>query len=84
MDDRLVLVDTNVLLSASTPARVEHGDALRILNQWPKEEFRLCTSGQILGEYLVVATRPSIRTDSHCPRRMPPRTSIGCERECFF
>ena len=58
MDDRFVLVDTNVLLSASTPARVEHGDALRVLNEWPNEGFRLCTSGQILREYLVVATRP--------------------------
>lgn len=56
-----VLVDTNVLLSATTPARADHPKALRVLNEWPNRGVRLCTSGQILREYLVVATRPAER-----------------------
>lgn len=58
MDDSSVLVDTNVLLSATTPARPHHQHALRVLNDWPNDGVRLCTSGQILREYLVVCTRP--------------------------
>ena len=53
-----VLVDTNVLLSASQASRPHHLEALRVLNDWPNQAKRLCTCGQILREYLVVATRP--------------------------
>lgn len=57
MDDSSLLLDTNVLLSATAPARDLHHAALDVLNEWPGEGTRLCISGQILREYLVVATR---------------------------
>ena len=56
-----VMVDTNVLLAATDESRIEHHDALTILNDWPAGATTLCTSGQILREYLAVATRPADR-----------------------
>jgi predicted nucleic acid-binding protein len=56
---RLVFVDTNVLLSATVPARLLHRAALSVLNDWPNRGFTLMASGQVLREYLVVATRPA-------------------------
>lgn len=56
-DDRSFLLDTNVLLEATTPARDLHRVALRVFDEWPNRGIRLCVSGQILREYLVVATR---------------------------
>ena len=53
-----VMLDTNVLLAATDEARAEHGNALRIINDWPGAATTLYTSGQILREYLAVATRP--------------------------
>jgi predicted nucleic acid-binding protein len=53
-----VVVDTNVLLAATAPYRSLHRQALTVLNSWPNLGWRLCASGQILREYLVVATRP--------------------------
>ncbi|MEA2691465.1 MAG: hypothetical protein QOJ16_852 [Acidobacteriota bacterium] len=58
MDDRAVLVDTNVLLSATAPHRPLHRAALAVLNDWPNQGIVLATSVQILREYLAVATRP--------------------------
>lgn len=58
MDDRVVFVDTNVLLSASDPQRALHHAALEVLNDWPNQGQALATSAQVLREYLVVATRP--------------------------
>lgn len=58
MDDRVVLLDTNVLLSATAPLRPLHRAALTVLNDWPNQGFVLAVSSQILREYLVVATRP--------------------------
>jgi predicted nucleic acid-binding protein len=58
MDDKAVLVDTNVLLSATSPPRSLHRAALAVLNDWPNQGMVLATSNQILREYLVVATRP--------------------------
>lgn len=55
--DRAVL-DTNVLLGATDEARQEHEQAVTALNVWPASGLVLYTSGQILREYLVVATRP--------------------------
>lgn len=55
--DRVVL-DTNVLLAATDEAREDHYDALASLNEWPQAGVSLYTSGQILREYLAVATRP--------------------------
>lgn len=57
MADSGVFLDTNVLLSASSTVRPLHGAALRVLNDWPNENRRLVVSGQVLREYLVVATR---------------------------
>jgi predicted nucleic acid-binding protein len=58
MDDKAVLVDTNVLLSATSPLRSLHSAALTVLNDWPNEGRILVGSSQILREYLVTATRP--------------------------
>ena len=54
-----VMLDTNVLLAATDESRAEHSDALMILNRWPRGNTTLCASGQILREYLAVATRPA-------------------------
>lgn len=53
-----VLLDTNVLLTATSPARPLHRKALAVLQAWPLRNISLCVSGQILREYLVVSTRP--------------------------
>ncbi|MGH3265068.1 MAG: type II toxin-antitoxin system VapC family toxin [Trebonia sp.] len=58
--DRIML-DTNVLLAATDEGRAEHHDALTIFNEWAAGQVTLCTSGQILREYLAVATRPAER-----------------------
>lgn len=55
--DRVVL-DTNVLLAATDEARPEHHAATAALDGWPAGGLVLYTSGQILREYLAVATRP--------------------------
>jgi predicted nucleic acid-binding protein len=54
-----VMIDTNVLVAATDESRAEHHDALTILNDWPAGDTTLCVSGQILREYLTVATRPA-------------------------
>jgi len=54
-----VMVDTNVLVAATDERRAEHHDALTILNDWPTGSTILCISGQIVREYLTVATRPA-------------------------
>jgi predicted nucleic acid-binding protein len=54
-----VMLDTNVLLAATDEGRAEHRDALTVLNDWAAGHTDLCTSGQILREYLAVATRPA-------------------------
>ena len=56
--DRAVL-DTNVLLAATDEGRDEHESAVASLNIWPGSGLVLYTSGQILREYLAVATRPA-------------------------
>jgi predicted nucleic acid-binding protein len=53
-----VMLDTNVLLAATDEGRSEHRDALKVLNGWAAAHTDLCTSGQVLREYLAVATRP--------------------------
>ncbi len=58
MDPLATLVDTNVPLTASTPDRRLHQAALAVLNEWPSAGVPLALSGQIIREYLVVATRP--------------------------
>jgi predicted nucleic acid-binding protein len=58
MDDKAVLLDTNVLLSATVPSRPLHQAALVVLNDWPNQATPLAASAQVFREYLVVATRP--------------------------
>jgi predicted nucleic acid-binding protein len=55
--DRAML-DTNVFLAATDEGRAEHREALTVVNDWATGGTTLCTSGQILREYLSVATRP--------------------------
>ena len=54
-----VMLDTNVLLAATDEGSDEHRDALTVINDWAAGHTELCTSGQILREYLAVATRPA-------------------------
>jgi len=54
-----VMLDTNVLLAATDEGRAEHRDALTVVNDWAAGRTDLFTSGQILREYLAVATRPA-------------------------
>jgi predicted nucleic acid-binding protein len=56
-----VMLDTNVLLAATDEGRAEHGRALAVVNDWPGQGTTLYASGQILREYLAVATRPADR-----------------------
>jgi len=53
------MLDTNVLLAATDEGRPEHLSALAIVNDWPGQGITLYTSGQIVREYLAVATRPA-------------------------
>lgn len=53
-----ILLDTNVLLAATDESRSEHLLAVAALDVWPGAGTVLYTSGQILREYLAVATRP--------------------------
>ena len=56
--DRAML-DTNVFLAATDEGRAEHDQALAIVNDWPARGTALYASGQIMREYLSVATRPA-------------------------
>jgi predicted nucleic acid-binding protein len=53
-----VFLDTNVLLAATDEGRAEHAAALAVLDEWPGAGTTLYTSGQVIREYLSVATRP--------------------------
>jgi predicted nucleic acid-binding protein len=55
----VLFVDTNVLLTATDELREHHRDAQHILTGAAGRGVHLAVSGQILREYLVVATRPS-------------------------
>jgi predicted nucleic acid-binding protein len=54
-----VLLDTNILLTATDEGRPDHRLALNILNEWPSQGATCYTSPQVLREYLVVCTRPA-------------------------
>ncbi len=54
----LVMVDTNILLSASNSNRTDHEASHRVFLKALEAGVHLATCGQILREYLVVATRP--------------------------
>src|SRR5271169_2023190 len=52
------MLDSCVLIAATDRNRKGHRDALTVLETWPATGTRLYLSGQIMREYLVVATRP--------------------------
>lgn len=54
----ILFVDTNVLLTATDESRSKHREAQRLLAGSGHRGLHLAASGQILREYLVVATRP--------------------------
>jgi predicted nucleic acid-binding protein len=54
-----VMLDTNVILSATDEGRADHRQAMLIFNNWTGRGTTLYTSGQIMREYLAVATRPA-------------------------
>ena len=54
----LLFIDTNVLLSATDESRLNHEAARRLITQSGRDGLHLAVSGQILREYMVVATRP--------------------------
>lgn len=62
-----VMLDANVLIAASDHDRPEHHQALQLLSHWPARGVSLCTSGQVLREYLSVATRPASRNGLGIP-----------------
>jgi len=53
-----VFVDTNVLLSATDRSRLHHDEARGLSRVAREAGCHLALSGQIIREYLVVATRP--------------------------
>jgi predicted nucleic acid-binding protein len=53
------MLDTNVLLAATDESRAQHDQALGVVNDWPGRGTTLYTSGQVMREYLAVATRPA-------------------------
>jgi len=53
------MLDTNILLTATNESRAGHEQALDVINGWPARGTTLYTSGQIIREYLSVATRPA-------------------------
>lgn len=59
MDGKCCFIDTNVLLTATDASRSDHAAALSFLEAALEGRQRLFASGQILREYLVVATRPT-------------------------
>ena len=54
----VVFVDTNVFLGATDESRPYHKQAYRLLSIAGPRGYHLAMSGQIVREYLVVATRP--------------------------
>ena len=54
----LVFVDTNVFLTATDESRPNHEAARRLIAESGSQGLHLAVSGQVLREYLAVATRP--------------------------
>jgi predicted nucleic acid-binding protein len=53
------MLDTNVFLSATDEGRAEHRQAILVFSNWAGRGTTLYASGQIMREYLAVATRPA-------------------------
>ncbi len=58
MAGNIQFLDTNVLLTATDESRPQHREAIRLLAESRRRGLRLAGSGQILREYMVVASRP--------------------------
>ncbi len=58
-DGEQIMLDTNILLTATDESRPDHEAAREIIATSGKKGRGLCVSGQIVREYLVVATRPA-------------------------
>ena len=54
----VLFLDTNVLLAATDEGRAQHRLAQEVLVSANRHGYHLGVSGQVLREYLVVATRP--------------------------
>ena len=54
----ILFADTNVFLSATDRSREHHAEARELLQAAREGKAILAVSGQIIREYLVVATRP--------------------------
>jgi predicted nucleic acid-binding protein len=54
----ILFLDTNVLLTATDESRAHHGTARQLLAKGRSAGLHGAVSGQIIREYLVVATRP--------------------------
>jgi len=55
----LLLLDTNVLLTATSEDRRDHKLALDLFRLAPATGIHLAVCGQVIREYLVVSTRPA-------------------------
>ncbi|RKX72961.1 MAG: hypothetical protein DRP60_12780 [Spirochaetes bacterium] len=54
----IVFFDTNILLAATDAGRIAHSAAVSVFSRLSGDGIHLAVSGQIIREYLVVATRP--------------------------
>jgi predicted nucleic acid-binding protein len=57
-DAERIFLDTNVLLSVTDQSREHHQASIHFLDDCRSQGVRLFLSGQVMREYLVVATRP--------------------------
>ena len=82
-------IDTNVLLCATDRSRPHHDEARSLLRVAREAGYSLALSGQIIREYLVVATRPvqanglgmSAVESLHNVRIFTPRALLCAETE---
>jgi len=58
MEDKIYFVDTNILLTATDELRKGYPDVNLVLKKAHEGFLHLYLSGQVLREYMVVATRP--------------------------
>ncbi len=58
MDGERIMLDTNILLAATDESRPGHEIVREIIANSGEKRLGLCVSGQVVREYLTVATRP--------------------------
>jgi predicted nucleic acid-binding protein len=56
--DDVLFADTNVFLAATDRSRPMHASARKLLEEAARGDRHVALSGQVVREYLVVATRP--------------------------